>query len=78
MTIDGKPQSWSSYRATTDADVSIEGAVVGDRDRIRFEIPEGNHSVGVNLLAGTSERFLARIRYPEPVSKEEPEEGEQR
>lgn len=77
VTIDGKPQSWSSYRATTDADVSMQGAAVGDRDRIRFEIPEGNHSVGVNLLAGTSERFLARIRYPEPVSKEEPEEGEQ-
>lgn len=73
--IDGKPQIWNSFKSTADAQVSVPGFVVGDRDRVRFEIPEGSHSVDVDLLAGTSESFLARIRYPESVSKEEPDDN---
>ena len=76
VSVDGKP-FWSSLKATPDEDTSMHDAVVGDRDRVKFEIPDGNHLIEVDLLAGTSDRFLGRIRYPEPVSKEDPEEDEQ-
>ncbi|MFQ5464316.1 MAG: NTP transferase domain-containing protein [Thermodesulfobacteriota bacterium] len=68
VALDGKPVTWQSFKATPDLDSSLPDWVVGDRDRVRLEIPEGGHSVEVGLLAGTSDRFLARIGYPEPVS----------
>ena len=76
VSVDGKP-FWGSLKATPDEDTSMHDAVVGDRDRVKFEIPDGSHLIEVDLLAGTSDRFLGRIRYPEPVSKEDPEEDEQ-
>jgi choline kinase len=76
LSRDGEPFDWRSFKSTPDTDASTPDAVVGDRDRIKFELPEGSHSVEVDLLAGTSDKFLARIRYPEPLSHEE-EESEQ-
>jgi choline kinase len=76
VSVDGKPYDWIRFKATPEPDSSAPDAVVGDRDRVKLEIPEGSHSIEVDLLAGTSDEFLARILYPEPVSHEE-EESEQ-
>lgn len=74
VSIDGEPYTWDSFKATPDADASIPDTVVGDSDKVKFDIPEGSHKVEVDLLAGTSDKFLARISYPEPIS---PEDNEQ-
>ncbi len=68
ISLDGKPYAWSVFKATPDKSVSFEGAVVGDRDRVDVEVPAGMHTVELGLVAGVSNRFLGRIRYPEPVS----------
>lgn len=67
VSLDGEPYRWSSFKATPDHDASVSDAVVGDRDRIKFEVPEGSHKIEVDLLAGTSSSFMARISYPEPI-----------
>ncbi|MFQ5929255.1 MAG: NTP transferase domain-containing protein [Acidobacteriota bacterium] len=74
VSLDGQPYTWESFKATPDPDTSMPGMVVGDRDRVKLEIPEGSHLIEVDLLVGTSDRFLARIRYPEPAFPEEDEE----
>ncbi len=68
VSIDGKPYAWSVFKATPDKDVSFAGAVVGDRDRMDVDIPAGSHTLELDLVAGVSNRFLGRIRYPEPLS----------
>ncbi len=73
--IDGEPFTWEGFKATPDPDVSIDGSVVGDRDKIRFDITGGAHTIEVGLLAGHSDSFLGRISYPEPIDPEGPEEG---
>jgi len=71
ISLDGKPLTWRSFHATPDPDVSIPDAVVGDRDRVKFDLPSGRHLVAIELIAGTSKRFLARVRYPETDSPED-------
>ncbi|MFQ5442879.1 MAG: NTP transferase domain-containing protein [Thermodesulfobacteriota bacterium] len=71
ISVDGKPFTWRSFKATPDADAFLEDFVVGDSDRVSFEIHEGTHIVEVGLLAGTSDKFLGRVSYPEPLSAED-------
>jgi len=71
VSLDGKPFTWRSFHATPDPDISMPDAVVGDRDRVKFDIPAGSHLIEVELLAGTSDKFLSRVRYPEADSLEE-------
>ncbi len=75
--IDGEPYTWEGFKATPDTDALIEGFVVGDRDKIRFDLTGGAHTIEVGLLAGHSESFLGRISYPEPIDPEGPEDSEQ-
>ncbi|MFQ5427944.1 MAG: NTP transferase domain-containing protein [Thermodesulfobacteriota bacterium] len=76
VSIDGKPYAWSVFKATPDEKVFFEGAVVGDRDRVDVEVPEGAHIVELALVAGVSKRFLGRIRYPEPISGDVSKRGD--
>lgn len=77
ISVDGKPHLWSSFKATPALKVPIKDAIVGDRDGVKFDMPEGKHIIEVDLLAGTSSTFLGRISYPEPISLEENEEDEE-
>lgn len=65
VSVDGAAQNWDAFTATPDADAVLSGAVVGDRDRLKFTLPPGQHVVRVALVAGHGDRLLVRIRRPE-------------
>jgi len=75
--LNGKPLKWKVFKASPDEEAKVSGLTVGDRDRIEFELPKGNHSVAVSLLAGSCDQFLARIRYTELDIEYEEEDDEQ-
>ena len=76
VVLDGKPHSWTTFKATPNLEAKFLDGVIGDRDRIKLSLSEGSHTLSVDLLAGTSDKFLARVRYPEPITLEGEEEGE--
>ena len=65
VSIDGKPRDWRAFTAVWDTTVRVEGAYLGDRDRIDLILPEGLHDIGVSLTAGHSGEMLTRVRQPE-------------
>ncbi|MGH7699863.1 MAG: NTP transferase domain-containing protein [Gemmatimonadales bacterium] len=65
VSVDGVPQDWRALTATPDSTVLLAGAAVGDRDRLEFTLPPGEHVVRVALVAGHGDRLLLRIRRPE-------------
>ncbi|MEK9136763.1 MAG: hypothetical protein AAB393_06530, partial [Bacteroidota bacterium] len=75
VSLDGKPTYWEVFRATKDPDVALPGVIVGDRDRYEFEVPGGDHMIGVSLLGGISDSMVVRIRNSEPASPEYDEEN---
>jgi choline kinase len=70
ITLDGKPHSWTTFKSTPNLEAKFPDGVIGDRDRIKLSLTEGSHTISVDLLAGTSEKFLTRVRYPEPIIRE--------
>jgi choline kinase len=69
--LDGEPHTWMTFKSTPHPEVIFPDGVIGDRDRVSIDVPEGRHSISVGLLAGTSEKFLTRIRYPEPLANDD-------
>ncbi len=65
VSVDGAPHDWDAFTATPDSAAVLGGAVVGDRDRLQFVLPPGQHLVRVTLVAGHGDRLLVRIRRPE-------------
>ena len=65
MTVDGEPYRYEANRSSLDEDVILEGYRVGTRDRDRFVVPEGRHTLRVRLLAGEVDGVLVRVRQPE-------------
>jgi len=65
VSVDGTPVDWKIFHATPDTSVHFPGFIVGDRDRVTLDLPGGDHTVAVKLLAGTSDKMLTRIRKPE-------------
>ncbi len=65
VSVDGKPQGWEAFTATPDSEITLPGAVVGDRDRVQFALPPGEHLIRLGLLAGQGDRLLFRVRRPE-------------
>lgn len=65
VSVDGAPHDWDAFRATPDSEAVLSGAVIGDRDRLEFTLPPGQHVVRVGLLAGHGDGLLVRIRRPE-------------
>ncbi len=65
VSVDGAPHDWNAFTATPDSAAVLGGAVVGDRDRLQFELPAGPHVVRVSLIAGHGDGLLVRIRRPE-------------
>lgn len=65
VSVDGRQHDWEAFTATPDSGAVLAGAVVGDRDRLEFELPPGRHVVRVALVAGHGDRLLLRIRRPE-------------
>ncbi|GMR13700.1 MAG: hypothetical protein BMS9Abin29_1913 [Gemmatimonadota bacterium] len=64
MTLDGRPYRFEANRSSPDDNVSLEGYRVGTRDRDRFVVPEGHHTLVVRLLAGEIAGVLVRVRQP--------------
>lgn len=65
VSVDGKPHDWEAFTASPDSEATLDGVVVGDRDRLEFVLPPGPHTVRVALVAGHGDRLLVRIRRPE-------------
>ena len=65
ITLDGEPLDWSALTAVRDSIASSPGRVLGDRDRIELMIPEGNHVLGIELLAGHGAELVVRLRQPD-------------
>ncbi|MGE5803875.1 MAG: NTP transferase domain-containing protein [Gemmatimonadota bacterium] len=65
VSIDGEPHDWEALTATPDSTAQLAGAVLGDRDRLEFELPPGRHVLRVALVAGNGDSLLVRIRHPE-------------
>lgn len=72
--LDGKVNRWEVFKATPDEVPISPELYFGDRDRIEIEVPSGNHTLGVSLLAGECNQFLTRIRYPEVETDEDDDE----
>jgi len=72
--VNGKPWIWVVFKSTPDDETSASGLTIGDRVRIEFELPPGNHNITVSLLAANCDQFLARIRNPEIDTEEEDDE----
>ncbi|MDH5643679.1 MAG: phosphocholine cytidylyltransferase family protein [Gemmatimonadota bacterium] len=70
ITKDGIPIEWAALNADPDSSAILDGAVIGDRDRIRIPIGPSEHQLGVKLIAGHSDQLLVRIRQ-----QDEAEEG---
>lgn len=67
--LDGESGDLDAFRANTDAEVRLKDRAVGERRRIKLDVPEGKHTVEVMRAAGKHEEFLVRIREPaEPES----------
>ncbi|MBE9531519.1 MAG: hypothetical protein IME98_01800, partial [Proteobacteria bacterium] len=75
--LDGKPHSWTTFKSTPHTEIKFADGIIGDRDRIKVDLPEGSHKISVDILAGTSNRFLTRLRYPEPITLETENDEEQ-
>lgn len=65
VTLDGEPHDWDAFTATGDSSVILPGVIVGDRDRLQFDLPPGRHVLKVALLAGDGDSLLVRVRQPE-------------
>jgi len=74
VSLNGKPLEWEVFKSTPDEEISASGLIIGDRDRIEFEIPQGSHHISISMLAGNCEQFLTRIRNPEIDTEEEEDE----
>lgn len=68
--LDGKSDDLDAFRAENDEDVHWKDREIGERHRIKLDVPEGMHTVEVSRAAGKHELFFLRIR-----ELEEPESG---
>ncbi len=65
ISLDGQPYDWEVVTANPDPTASLPDLVVGERDRLQFRLPPGQHVLKVARVAGTCEQFLVRIRPQE-------------
>lgn len=65
ISVGGVAHDWEAFTATPDSSVRLNGAVVGDRDRLELALPPGPQVVRVAFLAGHGDGLLVRIRRPE-------------
>ncbi len=77
VSLNGEPRIWKVFKSTPDEETTA-GLTIGDRDRIEFELPPGNHNIAVSLLAGNCDQFLTRIRNPEIDTDDEDDEDDEK
>lgn len=65
VSVDGKSHTWEALTATPDSQAVLDGAAVGDRDRLEFTLPPGQHVIQAALVAGQGDRLLVRVRRSE-------------
>ena len=65
LVVDGKPADWRALTAVRDTTVQLNGAFLGDRDRIELSLSPGLHNISVALTAGHSTKMVTRIRQQE-------------
>ncbi len=74
ISLDDASYDWQTFKATPRPNISFMNYVVADRDRIKFDVPDGKHKLQVGLLAGTGNKLLVRIRRPELDEEKNEEE----
>lgn len=65
LTLDNRPLDWRALTSTHDSSTSLAGRAVGDRDRVQLNLPAGQHTLGVELVAAHAGDLLVRVRIPE-------------
>lgn len=71
MTVDGEPSTWKAFEAERDTLARTLLGAVGERERVKLDLPGGVHRVGVRLLDGHGTKILVRLRERE-ASEGEP------
>lgn len=65
ISLNDEPRDWEVVSGEPDPTVTLEGVVVGEREREHLDLPPGQHVLTVAPIAGTCERFLLRVRQQE-------------
>ena len=65
VSLDHQPHDWDAFTATPDSSARLDGIVIGDRDRLEFDLPPGRHVLRLGLVAGHGNALLVRIRQRE-------------
>ena len=64
--LDGQRHDWFKLDAEPSKSAKYEDWIIGKRERIEFEVPEGMHEVAVTLIAADEHRCLVRFRQVDP------------
>jgi L-glutamine-phosphate cytidylyltransferase len=62
VSLDGIPYRFEALRSGLDPDLRLDERPVSKRDRERYTLPPGSHSLRVQYVTGTTEAVLIRVR----------------
>ena len=71
VTVDGRDYEWRALEAEPDSAMRSDSGIISDRDRIRVDLPPGDHAIGVRLIAAQGGTLLVRIRQADVVVDED-------
>jgi L-glutamine-phosphate cytidylyltransferase len=65
VSVGGVPYRYETYRAGADSKLQFDTLAVTQRDREKYTLPPGSHTLDVQFIAGTPETVLIRVRQIE-------------
>ncbi len=70
--IDGVSNDLSAFRPDVESNADWDRTPIGTRERIKVDVPPGQHVIEIAKAAGKHTQFLVRVREPERVEQETP------
>lgn len=71
VTVDGEPVTWKVHATRRDTLTKTPAGLVGERERVKIDLPPGSHTVGVRLIDGHGAGMLVRLRERNFVDKDD-------
>jgi L-glutamine-phosphate cytidylyltransferase len=62
VAVGGVPYRFEALRSAVDSELLLDERAVTKRDREKFTLPPGSHTLAVEYVAGTAEAVLVRVR----------------
>lgn len=62
ITVDGEPVTWKVHTTKRDTLATTQVGALAKRERVKIDVPEGAHSIGVRLIDGHGKTVLVRLR----------------